>query len=41
MLGMLTPDVQAQLKAAQQMLAKTAAEGAARLVYTFEWELHP
>jgi hypothetical protein len=37
----MTPEIQAQLKEAQQGLERLAAEKGGQVVYTFEWELKP
>jgi hypothetical protein len=39
--GFITPEIQRQLKEAQEALDRVAAERSGRMVYTFEWELKP
>lgn len=39
--GFITPEMQRQLKEAQEALDRIAAERSGRIVYTFDWELKP
>jgi hypothetical protein len=37
----MTPEVQRALKEAQEAMNRSAAENSGKLVYTFQWDLHP